>query len=376
MAAVPSAERAKSPQGTEPQMTTKEPDDSAFKQQRLPAWQPIFSPTWIIPSFFLISIVFIIIGILIVVASSQVVEVTQRYDQLCLESHFTPSHEYQTCTNSVNFTVPERMEPPVYLYYELTKFYQNHRRYVQSRSDPQLRGSYQSPGSLEDCAPVRWRGDWAGQSWQNEANDVYAPCGLIAWSMYNDSMIIRHDGIVVCNTASNETDCRKNGIAWDSDKEERFKEPSSEYRLKNPRDYYNETGHHIPLTTDEDFIVWMRTAAFPTFRKLFRIFDKALERGTYQLTVEDRFPVERFEGEKRMVLSTTKWIGGKNVFLGATYLVLGCLIFVVATIFLILHMFRPRTENDLKRYLEEQNSFPMSSAAPYRAASSRPVSGP
>ena len=37
-------------------------------------------------------------------------------------------------------TVPEKMKAPVYVYYELDNFYQNHRRYVKSRSDSQLSG--------------------------------------------------------------------------------------------------------------------------------------------------------------------------------------------------------------------------------------------
>ena len=32
------------------------------------------------------------------------------------------------------------MKAPVYVYYELDNFYQNHRRYVKSRSDSQLEG--------------------------------------------------------------------------------------------------------------------------------------------------------------------------------------------------------------------------------------------
>lgn len=32
------------------------------------------------------------------------------------------------------------MAAPVYFYYQLANFYQNHRRYVKSRSDGQLRG--------------------------------------------------------------------------------------------------------------------------------------------------------------------------------------------------------------------------------------------
>ena len=42
------------------------------------------------------------------------------------------------CT--VTFTPDRDMEPPIYVYYELHNFYQNHRRYVKSRSDKQLMG--------------------------------------------------------------------------------------------------------------------------------------------------------------------------------------------------------------------------------------------
>lgn len=40
----------------------------------------------------------------------------------------------------VTFDVEEDMKSPVYVYYELRKFYQNHRTYVKSRSHDQLGG--------------------------------------------------------------------------------------------------------------------------------------------------------------------------------------------------------------------------------------------
>ena len=66
--------------------------------------------------------------------------------------------------------------------------------------------------------------------------------------------------------------------------------------------------------TDEDFVVWMRVAALPSFKKLYRKIPKgALKKDTaYVLEVHDRFPVAGFKGGKHFVLSTTSWIGGKN----------------------------------------------------------------
>lgn len=62
----------------------------------------------------------------------QVQEVTVPYAKACGTN--------AVCT--AQFTVPSKMEKPVYVYYQLSNFYQNHRRYVQSRSDKQLRGDF------------------------------------------------------------------------------------------------------------------------------------------------------------------------------------------------------------------------------------------
>ena len=45
------------------------------------------------------------------------------------------------------------MEGPVYVYYELSNFYQNHRRYVKSLSFKQLQGNT-DPSYLSDCTPL------------------------------------------------------------------------------------------------------------------------------------------------------------------------------------------------------------------------------
>ena len=49
----------------------------------------------------------------------------------------------------VNFTIPESMDGPVYVYYRLTGYYANHKQYVRSRDDAQLvrRASRRRPGS-------------------------------------------------------------------------------------------------------------------------------------------------------------------------------------------------------------------------------------
>lgn len=72
------------------------------------------------------------------------------------------------------------------------------------------------------------------------------PCGLIAYSMFNDSFQLSNDSGPVPMTSD--------GIAWPSDKEL--------YKVNNASQmWYN--------TTDERFMVWMRVAALPSFRKVW-----------------------------------------------------------------------------------------------------------
>jgi len=52
------------------------PEDSDFKQQRLKAWQPILTPPWVIATFASVGIIFLIIGILVLDASGNVVELS------------------------------------------------------------------------------------------------------------------------------------------------------------------------------------------------------------------------------------------------------------------------------------------------------------
>ncbi|XP_042417169.1 ALA-interacting subunit 5-like [Zingiber officinale] len=314
---------------------SKKPKYSRFTQQELPACKPLLTPTIVISTFALIGILFIPIGLASLSASENVVEIVYRYDTECIPQQsqddkvafIQSSATDKTCRTTL--TVPKNMKAPVHIYYELYNFYQNHRRYVKNRNDKQLR-SKEYELETTNCAPEATTVD----------GSPIVPCGLIAWSLFNDtySFAIQNKAIEV----------NKKNIAWQSDKDEKF---GSDVYPKN----FQQGGliggaklnESIPLSEQEDLIVWMRTAALPQFRKLYgRIETDLVANEQISVTIQNNYNTYSFEGEKKLVLSTTSWIGGKNDFLGVAYLTVGSLCLFLALAFIVLYLLKPRTLGD------------------------------
>jgi len=96
----------------------------------------------------------------------------------------------------------------------------------------------------------------------------------------------------------------------------------------------------------------MRTSGLPTFKKLYaRLPELTLEKGdVINITVRNVFPVSSFDGEKAIVISTTSWLGGKNMFLGYAYIVIGTICGFLSICFGLKHYFKPRKLGDMKYF--------------------------
>jgi len=349
---------------SEKKSKSRKPANTAFRQQRLKAWQPILTPKSVLPLFFAIGIIFAPIGGVLLWASSQVQELIIDYTNCNTQAPDLPTYSSipsgvsysfkssedpnvqwakTTLSNSTTvcyllFHLPEALEPPVYLYYHLTNFYQNHRRYVQSLDYDQLKGIAVDNSTISGstCDPL---------TTDPETGKAYYPCGLIANSMFNDTI---ETPVMLNNGSYYMTD---KGIAWSSDKALVQKTQYEPWQVVPPPYWqakYGKNYTELPnLQEDEAFLVWMRTAGLPTFSKLARRNDTmAMAAGTYQLNITYNFPVTEYGGTKSILISTRTVMGGKNPFMGIAYIVVGGICIVLGTLFTVAHLFRPRKLGD------------------------------
>lgn len=391
--------------------------DTAFRQQRLKAWQPILTPKTVLPLFFAVGVIFAPIGGLLLYASSQVQEIIIDYSTCnttapaCQSGTTTPPQEgafvpsgkvtsyFKNPTNTseaptwcktttdqamtfggprtipattichIQFQIPDDLKPPVLLYYQLTNFYQNHRRYVKSFDQGQLAGDNQTGAQINssDCDPLK------GEVTADGTWKPYYPCGLIANSRFNDTIQMPVLLNVIGGSSANNVtyNMTSDGTAWASDRDlYKFPPkyllgeavPPPNWRVVFPT--YNESYPFPDLHTDDAFQVWMRTAGLPTFSKLaLRNDNETMAHGRYQMDIYDckprlgeipmtgftanatflpDFPVTIYDGTKSILISTRTVMGGKNPFLGIAYVVVGGLCIVLGALFTVTQLIKPR----------------------------------
>lgn len=308
---------------------------SKFKQQKLPAWRPVPTITSTTAIFVGFGVVYIVIGVIVLTYSAKIVEISKQYDDICTSQ--------QSC--NVPIEVTKEMEPPIMIYYQIDNFYQNHRRYVKSKSEAQLNGKYQELSVIKasgDCDPVVTNGEMGKNRSVSglhlNENDVAIPCGLIAKSFFNDTFKLYHG-----RSPTNDSkliNISYDNIAWEADKKLKYK------NIQNPPNGKKWDDIQWLDMEKENFIVWMRLAGLPNFRKLYgRIIDTKLEKGNYTFVVDNKFEVSAFSGKKYIVVSTVNAFGGKNTFLGISYIVAGVVFIMLAVIFLVGYQIHNRKNN-------------------------------
>uniref|UniRef100_A0A0R0G3P1 ALA-interacting subunit n=1 Tax=Glycine max TaxID=3847 RepID=A0A0R0G3P1_SOYBN len=224
-----------------------------FTQQNLPACKPVLT-------------------------AAVVFEIVDRYLIDCVPEEFRSNK------------VLKPMKAPIYIYYQLDNYYQNHRR----RSNLHLLHGL-GCNDTSSCKPLE------------SSHDLpIVPCGLMAWSLFNDTYT--------------------------------FSRNSSELKHVYPFNFQNGT-----LIGGGKLDPSIPTAPLPTFRKLYGRIEEDLDvDDVIVVHLENNYSTYSFGGKKKLVLSTLSWLGGKNDFLGVANLFVGAFCILISIIFLLLHVKNPR----------------------------------
>lgn len=232
-------------------------------------------------------------------------------------SSLTPSADAVKTNTDCTFEidVSADLKSP-FVYYKVGNFYANHRKYVVSRSYPQLRGKGDAGA-----------GALCGSASSNEemgvkiANDnttaldggsTASPCGLIAKYRFTDKFSV--GGVSI----------DEGGIATTIDKNIKFK-----------RNGNWETKQWLDMD-DEHVMVWYQMETYNTFIKLWGKVDGTLKKGKYTVTVSEQWDISGFNGQKSLYFSTVGPFGGTNPFLGIAFVAMSFLTLAVIILLVVL----------------------------------------
>lgn len=293
---------------------------SRFKQQNLPAWRPVPTILSIVIVFAIFGILFIILGIVLLIYSNKVKSAEIEYTDCTLG---------EICNKQL--TLENDIDSPVFVYYQLNGFFQNSRRYVKSKETDQLTGDDISVH--DECEPAEKNKEMGFSPSQTALDgsaldpEAYAvPCGLMAKTFFNDTFSF--------SIGSTDLTVDETNIAFDKDKKLYDENPD---RSKQWMDM-----------TNEHFLVWMRPSGLPNPKKLWGRIDRDLKQGEkIDIAINNNYDVSHYKGKKKIVLSNATKFGGKNKFLGISYIVVGALSILCAIIFPIGYRFQMQKEKDL-----------------------------
>ena len=291
--------------------------NSRFKQQKFPGWRPLPTISCITIIFISFGVFFILFGIIITIFVGKLKEYKFRYDLICGSG---------TCTFPIQ--IEEEMEKPIMIYYQINNVRQNHRFYMDNKSNKQLKGEEVSKDDLEknnECENYIYNEDMGIViDTDHPANDVAFPCGLIAKTFFKDEL-------TSLKISGKEIEITTEEIAYKSDIE-----AFSKVEMKD--------SHWLDIS-DERFMIWSRISPFENPRKLWgKIEEDDIPSGTtITVTIENH---NYYTFEKYIILSTRNVFGGKNYFLGICYIVLGALCLISAVVFInVFNYFKKKKKN-------------------------------
>ena len=319
-------------------MAEKDSENSAawkrFLQQELHTWRPVLTPFRGIVAVGICLIAAFALAGAFTAIGLRAVKYEKRYDDVCEVD--------SDCT--ISFDIDKEMKGNIMLKYKLTHYYQNHRRFLESRSLEQLMGLYVDFDGMSTCDPLRSIDD------SESPENWILPCGLSALYFFNDTYQFNSQQLSDLNLFFNES-----GIVLRGD-DNLYKPLNSEYTQGHR--WLEEYTEFPGGQTNEHFVVWMKIAALPTIINDYaRCTNCTIPAGTtLSITIRNNYPTSIYQGEKYLILETETVLGSKNMFMGYSYIVMGSVLFVLLIAMVLERLIHPRKIGDMEMVLNIINA--------------------
>ena len=363
-----------------------------FAQQELAAWRPIMRPWQYAAVLFVGGVAMLATGVSCLQSTRALREIRWDYSAFPAFGVGTTAREKYNLLRTGDgagwlmehsVAVPADMQPPINVYYRVSGVFQNYRRYTKSRSSKQMRGPTKSgeqplqASELAQCAPQLYE---TGEPNARLPNDgLVLPCGLQAWSFFNDTFQIRK--VVAGQGQSVPVDMNFDNIAWKADRQlygnisaENFNalppyrggkamqeevwqsDPdgsggSNLQPLRGGQVQGEDTWESTTLRQNEDFHVWMRLGITPSVQKLYGVIEEPLRKGQeLKIFGFNRYNSYEYGGRKELILSEQNFLGSAKDgarFLGYAYCVVGILASLAGAGFQFAFCLQPRRFGDI-----------------------------
>lgn len=327
-----------------------------FAYQKFKGWRPILTARGAELFFSACGVLLLALGIPILIASLNVVEYKVPYG---FEGPFADIDSTQRqellwgapeagVQYDVSIYIDKRMEPPIWVSYELGSFFQNFRRYVRSYDPNRMNDGADSGSPLSACEPFAYL-----QSDSNTSLPIN-PCGQIAHSFFNDSFSLSA-APADPSAQPQALPLDASDIAWPSDRKHLYGPVPAENYNPGGGFAWGRGGNTStePLNENQHWMVWMKPHSRVAVQKLYGRLDEAIPEGTtLTITINNRYNTYDFGGPKSIIISTNSWVGGRNNFLGACYIAVGGLCLLAALFFFVgydLGVIGKRTYGDLSQ---------------------------
>lgn len=289
-----------------------------FKQQLIQTWHPKINTKCAALTYIAIAGMFIALGISIFATSSYLFNRTWRYSDMCAQIG-------APCT--INFQLSQSIISPIYIYYSINGFYQNHKAYTKSISYSQLYDGvmYNTSMISPDCDPIVYNKDLpyttAVDGSALDPNGPAFPCGYVASTIFNDTFTI-------INVDTNST------VLIDNTKISPW---SNSPKYKNA----NLSLQWIDVE-DERFANWMQLSLFSNFQKVWGVINVNMVAGNYMIVIQNNWNSGIFKGTKSIVLTQLGPLANASEFLGYAYISMGTLCVVLAIVFSFRGLRKPK----------------------------------